>query len=183
LAIASSLTGQPIVWRRGAVVLNDDRVLTGNIYHPRRFDIIFLRTSEDKVALSAAKVQYFRYYDSAENINRKFVSIKTSKWQSHFYEIVLSGEVSVFREFRRFADKYHPNEIDSYWYYVFINNTMVPLMHFRNKVYPKLMEEQSVELREFVQQEKLNPNEMRSALLIIQEFNRIKQNTLQARAN
>jgi hypothetical protein len=183
LTIGSSLMGQPVEWRGGMVVLTDDQVLTGTIYYPQRFGMIFLRTDKDKVALSAAKVHHFRYYDSAANINRKFVSIKINKWESRFYELVIGGEVNVLRELKRYADKSHPDEIDSYWYYTLINNTMVPLMHFRNKVYPKLLEEQLVEIQTFVHRERLDLNEMRSALLIIKEFNRIKENTLQARIN
>ncbi len=183
LAIVSSLMGQPLEWRRGVVVLTNGQVLTGSIYHPQGFDVIFLRSDDECISLNAVRVQSFRYYDSVSNINRKFVGIKNNKWESRFYEVVISGEVSVLRELKRYADKSHPDEVDSYWYYTFINNTMVPLMHFRNRVYPKLLEEHVVEIQTFVQRERLDLNEMRSALLIIKEFNRIKESTLQARVN
>jgi len=180
--VVSSLTGQPMEWQRGVVVLIDERVLTGSIYNPKGFDLIFLQTKEDRIALSAGKVRLFRYYDSIANINRKFVSVKGEKGNCHFYEVIINGEVSVLREFKRFANRSHPDEIDSYNYYTYVNQTLEPIINFKNKVLPKLLEDRG-EIQEFIRRERLDHYGMKSALLIIAEFNRIKQSYLHARSN
>ena len=76
LIIASSVIAQPMEWHKGAVILSNKEVLTGSIYHPKGFDLIFLRTDEGNQVLNTAKAEFFRYYDSAANINRKFIRIK-----------------------------------------------------------------------------------------------------------
>jgi len=174
---------QPLEWREGVVVLHGGRVINGLIHHPKGFNLIFLKTDEDKIVLTSGKVQLFRYYDPDANINRKFVSLKGSKWGFEFYEVVVNGEVSVLRELKRYADKTHPDEIDSYDYFTCMNGTLEPMMHFRNRVFPRLLEERPLEIRAYMHKERLDPNEMKSALLIIMEFNRIRQNDLSARAN
>ncbi len=174
--------GQPVEWDSGAAVLQDGRVLAGRIHYPKGHGLIFIQNDKVKIVLTAEKILSFCYYDSASNINRRFISLNKDKWGAHFYEVVINGEVSVLRELKRYADKSHPDEIDSYRYFTFINNIMVPLMYFRKKTYPKLLEERPIEIQAYVHRENLDPNDMRAAFLIIMEFNRIKQNTLQARA-
>ncbi len=183
LVIFYSATAQPIEWREGVVVLSDDRVINGFIHHAKGFDLIFFRTEEEKIVLTADKVQLFRYYDSAADINRKFVSEKKNTWGFQFYEVVINGEVSVLRELRRYADKVHPDEIESYNYFTCINGLLEPMIYFRNRVFRKLLEERTSEIQTYVHSNRLNPNEMRSALLIIKEFNRIQQDNLHARVN
>ena len=75
MIIVSSVVAQPIEWHKGAVILSNKEVLTGSIYHPKGFDVIFLRSDDGNIVLNAGRIQLFRYYDSSANINRKFVSI------------------------------------------------------------------------------------------------------------
>jgi hypothetical protein len=182
LASFTHLFGQQVEWQKGVVVLQGGRVINGTINYPKGFALIFIKNDQEKVVLTADKVRLFRYYDSASNVNRRFISIVHGKWGSQFYEEVVTGEVSILRELKKYANKYHPDEIDSYRYFVLIGNLMVPMMHFRNKVYPKLMEEHGSEIQAFVHRLRLNPNEMKSAILIIEEYNRIAQMSLQAMA-
>ena len=163
--------------------MQNGSVINGSIHYPKGFGMIFIKNDEEKIVLTAEKVRLFRYYDSISNINRKFVSIKKNDHTTQFYEVVINGEVSVVREMKKYADRSHPDEIDSYRYFAHYKNLMIPLTHFRNKVYPKLVEEQPIDIRTYVRGERLDPNEMQSALLIIKEFNRVKQGNLQARAN
>jgi hypothetical protein len=183
LVISILVIGQPVEWQEGVVVLHDGRVINGTIHYPKGFDLIFIRNNTERIVLTADKIQLFRYYDSAANINRKFVSLKGNRWGLQFYEVVVNGEVSVLRQLRRFAYKAHPDEIDSYDYFTFVNYRLEPIMRFRNRVYPKLLEERPIEIQTYVHKEQLDLNQMKSALLIIMEFNRIKQSDLQARAN
>jgi|SRR5579859_711267 len=183
LVLALPLAGQLIERRGGVVVLSDGQVFTGSIYYPQGFDMIFLRTDDGRIALSAAKIQLFRYYDSSAQINRKFISIKKDESDSRIYEVVAGGEVAVLRVLKRHAGAVHPDEIDSYDYFTYTKGMLEPIAHFRNKVFPKILEDQPIEIQAYVHREGLDPCEMKSALLIIAEFNRIKQGDLHARAD
>ncbi len=175
--------GQPVIdWNAGSVVLSDQSVMVGDIYHPKGFDLIIYKTGEGQIALNASMVQGFRYYDSAANINRKFVSIKRSQG-NRFYEVVVGGEVSVVRDFKPFANRANPDEIDSYNYFTFASNSLEPIHQFKRKVFPKLLEQYPEQLEAFVHKEKLAIYEMKSALLIIEKFNRLKQANLLASLN
>jgi hypothetical protein len=169
-------------WKEGVVVLSDDRVLTGSISYPRGSDLIVLRTNDERTVLLAAKVQCFRYFDDVAEINRHFICLRDSKCY-RFYEVVIEGPVNVLRSLKRFAGRSHIDEIESYDYFTWVDNRLERLIYFRSRVYPKLLKEKPQEIQAFCHEEQLNLNKMKSAILIIQEFNRINRKDVFVRAD
>lgn len=122
---------------------------------------------------TADKIQSIFFYDATENINRKFISLtqKTNSFTaSHLYEIVAFGEVKILRRILfPFADQ-NDNK-NSYHYFVYTENELIPINKFRTKVYPYLIN-LSESLSAFIHANRLNPNLRADIIKIVEYYNK-----------
>ncbi len=171
--------GGPIYsqWKKGTVVLTNQAVFTGEISYQPSQDIVLFRSADELVVLPAPRIQLFRYYDEATNINRQFVSLKLDDYKKFkLFEVVLQGPVKVLRCSKRWSPVSAHDEIEDYNYFTWDGNQLEPIGKFEYTVYPKLVAEQPAEVKAFVSNSHLHLNAMRSAILIIKEYNRVVQN-------
>lgn len=166
-----------ITWYSGSVVLSNQEVYVGELYIENQFDLLLIKEDSKVKVLPAHKIQAIYYYDSAENINRRFVSIAEQQESFRYfrlYEIVLRGEVSVLRREKRYADHqledYHSA---GFQYYVQWNNNLTNLKKFRVDVFPQLPEFSNPALNSYIRKNKLNCNQEGDAIRIIDFYNHL----------
>ena len=161
-----------VKWNQGVIVMPDGKVRQGELAF-QVSEIVLFRVAGEVTVFPANKIRSFRYYDPEQNINRKFVSRTSSlKRTSSFYEVVVLGEVSVMRRFNQHViTSREKSDLDDYDYFVCLQENLVPLKQFRNKVYPNLLTSSSqIEMQ--IKANHLNPNRQGDAIQIIQLYNK-----------
>jgi len=163
-------------WHQGSVVLKTNEVLVGEISFEPQYDLILHRSNGRVDVYPAHKIQSFYLYDEYANINRKFISLKQSGLFNRYqvYEIVLRGEVYVYRKQKSWTGNY-PSDADGFDYFIFYRDQLMNLHKFRSKVYPYLLESAGSQLSFFVDKNKLNPNWSTNAITIIHFYNSLKK--------
>lgn len=168
---ASVIASDLVKWSKGIIVMADGEVRQGELAF-QVSEIVLFRASGEVTVFTASKVRSFRYYDQLENINRKFVSRASSLGRTAcFYEVVVLGEVSVIRKLSHHMISNRKNsDKDDYNYFICFQNNLIPLHHFRNKVYPSLTS--SRQIGRLIKDRHLNPNHKADAIQIIQLYNK-----------
>jgi hypothetical protein len=162
-------------WRQGIVVLTDSRVLKGSVYLAG-FETLLLRTDTGKLVevFRAHEVHQVRYYDSVNNINRKFIAIKDVAQynQAHkLYEVVLDGTIAIVRRLSIENESMMlMNNPMGYLYFTKADNEITSLSKFRERYFAALIKK-CFGLNAFIESQKLNPNYAADAIRIIQFFN------------
>ena len=160
-----------VKWSKGIIVMADGEVRQGDLAF-QVSEIVLFRTADEVTVFTANKVRSFRYYDHQEKINRKFVSRASSLGRTAcFYEVVVLGEVSVMRKLSHHIISNRKNsDKDDYNYFICFQDNLIPLHHFRNKVYPSLTS--SRQIGRLIKDRHLNPNHKGDAIQIIQLYNK-----------
>lgn len=170
--LTSLYGGNPIEkWFRGSVVLSDQRVIVGEISVYADHHVIMLRTSKGIVTLPAKKLVSFFFYDADVNVNRKYVSRlnEESEFQQYqFFEVVLTGIVTVLRE--QVIGTQGVDDASDFHYFVLYDNQLIELRKFKKLVFPKITK-RSQELLTFVKENHLDPGQSANAIKIIEYFN------------
>jgi hypothetical protein len=175
--------GAPIEWHKGAVVLNNLEVYSGEISVQPIHDLILFRTGETITVYPAHRIKSFNFYDDEANINRKFISLKenhVARRAYHLYEVVLRGELMILRKQKKERSTQQTNH-DKFDFDYFINDheNLVSLMYFRSTLYPTILKIYRQEILSFIHQNNLNPNQPGHAIQIIEFYNQqVKQNIL-----
>ena len=158
-------------WNQGVIVMSDGNVRQGELAY-QMSEMVLFRTAGEVSVLPAYKIHSFRYYDARENVNRKFVSRRSLSGTMDFYEMIVVGEVSVVRRFsHQVITNRKKSDIDDYDYFVCLQDNLVPLKQFRNKVYPNLLTS-SHQMEIQIKTHHLNPNRKADAIQIIQLYNK-----------
>ena len=177
LLINSTFTfaGQ-MVWNEGSVVLKTKEVLVGEISIEPEYDLILHRSNGKVDVYPAHKIQSIYFYDEEANINRKFISLKEAGLFNHhqLFEIVLRGEISIYRKQKMGTGK-SPSDADGFYYYTYHHNQLIDLFKFRNQVYPQLIESAGNRISVYIDKNKLNPNSSADAIKIIEFYNSLER--------
>lgn len=161
-----------VVWYEGSVVLKSREVLTGEISIEPDYDLILHRSNGKVEVYPAHKINSLYFYDAEANINRKFISLKETGLFNHhqLFEIVLRGEVSIYRKQKLFTGT-NPSDAEGYLYYIYHNEQLTDLIKFRTQIYPQLLESSGNTLSVFIKDHRLNPNSSANAIEIIKFYN------------
>ncbi len=161
-----------VVWYEGSVVLKSREVLTGEISIEPEYDLILHRSNGKVEVYPAHKIYSLYFYDAEASINRKFISLKETGLFNHhqLLEIVLRGEVSIYRKQKSFTGT-TPSDADGYLYYIYHNEQLTDLLKFRTQIYPQLLESCGNILSVFIDEHRLNPNSSANAIVIIKFYN------------
>ncbi len=188
LSFNSIVFAEQLQWYEGVVVLKNAQVLNGEVSVNALHDLVIFKSGEKVMVYPAHKIKAFYYYDTAANINRRFLSLIESNTLFkvyHLYEVVLWGDVSVLRMQKKHVSTEYEN-MDKYGYDYFIQmgDDLTPIIRFRKQVYPELLKGSHDKIMSFVHEKKLNPNLASSAIQIIKFYNSIasvKENALAAK--
>lgn len=170
LIISKAMIAQP-TWSSGSVVLKDRQVLTGEIqFHS---DVLLMKAEDQVIVYPAHRVSSFRFYDAMANINRYYLSLRHPGFAFpvlHFYEVVTWGAVCVVRR-SNYPLLNNNGDEKEYTYFSWQENEMTSLRKFRSDIYPTLLQQYPLLLKEFVATQNLNPNRMGDAIRIIKYYN------------
>ena len=159
-------------WHTGAVVLQNQQVLTGELSVNLYYDLLLLRRENAITVLPVHKVASFHFYDEGVNINRRFVSVSNSDGSVpvfRLYEVVAPGDVLVIRKPKRPGTS-NVEDID-FDYFMLHGAKVLPLRRFRGKLYPKLLEYDRMSMLAYMHENKLNPNKAADAIQLIGFYN------------
>jgi hypothetical protein len=173
---AVSLFAGEIAWHEGSVVLKTKEVLVGEVSIEPVYDLILHRVDGKVEVYSAHKIQSLHFYDEKANINRKFISLRQAGLFNHhqLYEIVLWGEVSVYRKQKTWTGN-SPSDADGFNYFLSYRDQLTDIHKFRDRVYPYLLESAGSLLSVFIDKNNLNPNLSASAITIVHFYNTLKK--------
>ena len=160
------------VWHSGSVVLEDGQVLAGEMVVHIDFGTLLVKSADQLIVLPPHKINFFRYYDEAENINRQFISMNVSGSKNKmFYELVVKGDYQIVRRVRH-AHISKPAEIDDYSYFVLHQKNLVPIAHFKKEIIPGLVASNPT-IADWVNENKLDVRKRETAILVLKEYNRL----------
>lgn len=163
----SEINGHP-----GSVVLSNDQVLAGELVVYLDFNTLAVKTTDQLIVLPSHKVNFFRYYDEEENINRQFISFKDSGRGNHlFYEVVLQGDYKIVRKLDH-AHARHPDHRADYTYFLFHHDGLIPVRAFSKEIFPDLIDVHP-DLYEWVKKERLDLNSLKNIVIVLHEYNRL----------
>jgi hypothetical protein len=157
----------------GSVVLQDKKVVLGKISVYPQHDLVVLKDSTGITVLPAYKIESVFYFDSAANLNRRYISWhdQESPFAHHrLFEVVVMGKISVVR--RPMSGSGKSDNALNFNYFLLYKGAIIELQKFKRLVYPDLIS-RSNELEVFVKRERLNPNLSGNAIRIIQQFNQV----------
>jgi len=126
------------------------------------------------VVLPAFKVKAVNYFDVANNINRRFISLdqQSAGRIPYLYEVVITGKVWVLRRLNTFHS-IPPND-DEYLYYSMKNDELVELKKFGAKIFSQLDNLSGRQLSVYVRARRFDPHLLADAIRIIQYFNSLE---------
>ncbi len=151
-------------------------------------DLVLLQNDGRIYTYSAHQVSEFRYYNEKENLNHRFkvlnTPVNTYHQQPLFYEVVLSGEVMVYRRWKNrfrpgtlvnFTDsnqqKLYEDHVSGFNYFVVRNDQMFRLEKFRSEIWPELSQHHDHFLFNLKKDNHLNLNQLGDLLLLIKKYN------------
>lgn len=165
-----------IQWSRGAIVLADQQVLTGEFCVQVVFDLVLFRDSNSVNVFPAHMISSLQVYDQGANINRRFVVQQTTEHgftEYRMFEVVVHGALSVMRRQKVSAgDLQTLSNVYDFDYFIVLDHETWFLQQFREKVYPVILRSCDADMSGFIRDHKLNPNDAAAAIALIQYYNR-----------
>ena len=189
------------VWNRGKLELASGITLDGELNYNWKAEIVQIRLTDGTVkAYSAFQVNRFVYFDDIHNARRTFVSmvfpIKPALNRPLFLEECEAGPMMVYRRLRhqhepiRMAnpsqfgsDEILYNDLDSFVYYVFNEDSIVELNHFDRDLWPRMKAEFGKQLTLYRSNQHLDVNTTLTKLLLIAQYNALKSVDISASAS
>ena len=171
-----NLSAQDLEWFEGSLVLVSDEVLVGKIAIEPAHDLIVVE-GEQRMVYPAHQIKSVYFYDSAADINRRYVSVRNDdgRRRFHLYESVLSGKAAVLRRIKSNTFHQRTNVYD-FEYFVRYDQEIVPIKQFQKKILPKLLSISDDRLDTYISQQRLTPQPI-SAIHIIEFFNSLVEST------
>lgn len=151
-------------------MLSSDSVLVGLVSVSTNKDLVLFKRETRVDVLPAHSVRNVRFFDSVDNVNRRFVSIDDLPRRCWLFEVVADGEISVVRRERRFNFE-RGSGLNSFDYFVVLEDRIVPLRNFRNKVYPIIVRQPG--FKDLVRHRRLDVNAFDDSIEIVMLYNRM----------
>lgn len=167
-------------------MLESEEIVTGTFYFDEKQDLLYQKRDSRKVSFPVFKLKSLHFYDEEENINRKFIKIKTdrsiSKFPYQLYEVVVGGEMKVLRKRKPYDYPLDPGEeklskekeeVYNYHYYVYRNGVIYPSNRFYKEVYPLLMNENLAVASELLESKDFNLRSLSSIIQFVEGYNQL----------
>lgn len=177
-------------WHPGIVILNDNKILKGDLSYDYANDLIMCRQEGMIKTYGPHKAVSFRYYEEEKNLFHRFKVYELAQnsfySQKAFFEIVLDGDVDFIRKRNRY-DVHQPQEgylahrrtnvhEVAYQYYVLVDDRLVKARKFKKEVLPQLLlNEQSLE--SYLKDQKLNTYDIGDQIVLLNYYNKRLERT------
>jgi len=174
LTVSWVISAQPKMFD-GVVVNHRQEVILAQIAVETAFDALIFKANSDTAGCSilpAHRVNSFRYFDSANNINRQFISLRYHGVY-RFFEVVIYGPIQVIRRLKRNVGPLEANEGHDYDFFCWFGNELTEMKSFRSTVFPLLVQVYGQELEDFINQNKLRLHDQVSIFSIVKKCNEL----------
>jgi hypothetical protein len=174
LLFLNTLNASAQEWFKGAVVLANENVVSGELTYRPGGDALFLRVGEKEpmMVIPAFRVKSFSFREDGADTERKFVTFRNTHGAAtsyQFYEIVAAGTITLLRSQQNLWYSFRTETLE-FDYFVLIDGKMMSLKTFRWHVYPSLKKSSAL-VRDFVRKNKINIFNVDDTLLFIRYFN------------
>ncbi len=176
LAVSWVISAQPKMYD-GVVVNHRQEVILAKVAVETAFDVVIFKSNSDTTVCSilpAHRVNSFRYFDSVNNINRQFISLR-HHGAYRFFEIVIYGPVQVMRKLKRSVSPLEANEGHDYDFFCWFGNELTELKNFKSAVFPLLVQVYGKELEDFISQNRLRLHDQVSVFSIVKKCNGLSE--------
>ncbi len=179
-------------WFTGRVFLKTNEVLEGKIRFTQKLDLIECKTEGKVLTYSPYQVKVFQYFDEATGTNKTFTSItdfsRGELGQKKFFEVVLTGKISIFRNGRNIVKQVYPKfdahagkgafkrtstyvEVTQYDYYVYVGDRLLKWKDFE-KQWLKHCQDAKDQINEFIAAHELQlKNNLYDQLKVLEYYN------------
>ena len=164
-------------WYKGILITKNQDTIYGRLKYDHSRKVVVLKDSGSLKGYSSRNIEFFRVLDTEFGLVRTYTSVAYltgSGFQtSEFFELVLSGEITVVREGTR--GKF--NEIN-YTYFALVEDYLEPFRNFKKRLLPDLVQKQP-ELRELIKENHLNTKKKLDRLIIVDLYNALSDSSYQ----
>jgi hypothetical protein len=169
---------QDPVWHEGVLVLSNHEILRGKLSVECHHDLVLFRAASVQV-YPAHRLTRVYFYDSGNNINRKFLTLAYPGVRSQLFEVVVQGTVSIVRRPNLYG-AVHIEDHNAYHYYIIDEQEhIIPLSEFRH-LYSRLCKKSEGMLKLLVQAQRLNLTTRSGIISAILAYNSISSDNRKA---
>ena len=179
-------------WNRGKLELNSGAVLEGEVNYNWKAEVVRLRLPNGIIkAYSAHQVNRFIYYDDTHHALRTFAAVdfvvKPLVERKVFLEECATGPMAVYRRLRHQhepirvknpamggTDELVYDDLDSFVYYVYDDESMLELDRFAADVWPRMTKDFDNELNHYRTSRNLDVSSIMGRLMLITQYNALK---------
>jgi len=166
-------------------MLETEGYFTGWISIDTKNDVLLLKNGNQIKAYPALKVKKLQLFDDDLKVNRDFITydlpLKKGISKKIFLEVVLTGEINIYRKEKTIPSTNIENEVISdykikhdYIYYAEVDHELIPLNKFRKMVFPQLVQLTQEEIIQFKKENKLTYNNLAHQILLIDYCNSLQ---------
>lgn len=165
-------------WNKGVIVLNDRKVITGEVCYQYEFGRVFVKEGTKIISFPTKTVSSVRFYDQTINVNRCFIQLEHVNYSSEpevtnaLFEVVVNGDLQVLRTPKKYMGV--PNGMEdvvqsqkNYDYYLNAFGELIKLSEFKAILLPKLYERIGHSVRQMIAENKLNLNNKGDCIRLI----------------
>ncbi len=179
IGLVISLGGfcQELMWESGVLITKKKDVVVGSLVYYASHDAVLLKQPDGTVDLFPShRISSFRFYDTKADINRQFICLEKKEALSAntILEIVLNGPVKILRKLKFPGSQLTTsNDAEGFYYFVWMDNELTSLRHFRSQILPTLLRRFPDEIASLMAQKKNQFQEDAVAIQIVKEYNRL----------
>jgi hypothetical protein len=176
LTVSWVISAQPKMFD-GVVVSHRQEIILAKIAVETAFEVVIFKSNSDTTVCSilpAHRVNSFRYFDSANNINRQFISLRHQE-AYRFFEIVIYGPVQIMRRLKKNVNPVEADEGHDYDFFCWFGNELTQMKNFKSTVFPLLVQLYGKELEDFISQNKLRLHDQVSVFSIVKKCNELSR--------
>lgn len=176
------LKPQTLQWNEGAVVLQNRKVITGNVCYKHEYALVLIKDNSKIISYPVNEVSSVRYYDKAVNINRYFVKLNTNDQSNNLnisntlFEVVISGDIQLLRTPMKYIDKYVRKDDllqnqHSFNYFLVAFGGIYELHEFKSIILPELINLAPQLVEKLIHDNKLNLNNKGDCIRLVEFCN------------
>ena len=177
VAAAAQDLSADLDWYKGILITKNQDTIYGRLKYDHARKVVVLKDSASLKGYSSRNIEFFRVLDTEFGLVRTYTSVayltESGFQTSEFFELVLSGEITVVREGTR--GKF--NEIN-YSYFALVQDHLEPFRNFKKRLLPDLVQKQP-ELRELIKENHLNTKKKLDRLIIVDLYNALSDSSYQ----
>ena len=175
-------------WCSGTVVLEDQRVIEGEINYDLKFGAIQVKRNGLVKTYTAENIAHFTLFDAVKHRERQFVAIDHTEDEGYhrktFFEVISEGKLTILRKSKYVrkprvtedarAPHIYMNAVCRHQYYVFRDNRFSEIDDFKEEILP-LMRDQQQEVSAYIRQCKLKLKRIHEQMRVVALYNQLCQ--------